>query len=171
MRPEELVGPPGKQADGKAKTREGKLVILWSAESRDAESRPLDQAGIATFTVACFLLVAALIRGNDEGWGSPQIVAALAGALGLLIVFVLIELRSPGPMLDVRLFAQAQFTGTAIVAFAQSFALYPMLLFIALWMQDVLGFGALETGLRRTAAWFVTSRFAEPVAETVSSPG
>ena len=124
------------------------LTLAGIAESRDAESGPLDQPGIATFTVACFLLVAALIRGNDEGWGSPQIVAALAGALGLLIVFVLIELRSSGPMLDVRLFAQAQFTGTAIVAFAQSFALYPMLLFIALWMQDVLGFGALETGLR-----------------------
>ena len=45
VRPEELVGPPGKQADGKAKTREGKLVILWSAESRDAEGLPVRDPG------------------------------------------------------------------------------------------------------------------------------
>lgn len=124
------------------------LTLTGVSESRDPRAGPLDRAGIATFTAACFLLVAALMRGNAEGWGSPQIVVALAAALALLIAFVRFELRSTAPMLDVRLFAQAPFTGTAVVAFAQSFALYPMLLFIALWMQNVLGFGALETGLR-----------------------
>jgi predicted MFS family arabinose efflux permease len=51
-------------------------------------------------------------------------------------------------MLDPRLFRSGQFTGTALVAFAQSFALYPMFLFLAVYMQETLGYTAWETGLR-----------------------
>ncbi len=124
------------------------LTISGVAESRDPDAGPLDGPGVATFTGACFLIVLALVRGNTEGWGSPQIVGSLAAGALLLTAFVRVELRSSAPMLDLHLFRRAPFTGTAIVAFAQSFALYPMLLFIALWLQDVLGFGALETGVR-----------------------
>ena len=124
------------------------LTLAGVEASRDAAAAPFDLAGVATFTAGCFLLVLALVRGNTGGWGSPGIVGAFAGGFALLAAFVLVELRSPAPMLDVRLFRSPPFAGTAIVAFAQSFALYPMLLFIALWFQDVLGFGALETGVR-----------------------
>jgi EmrB/QacA subfamily drug resistance transporter len=117
-------------------------------ESRAARPQPLDLPGAATFTLGCFLLVFALIRGNADGWGSPTIVGALAGGAALLAAFTLLEARSPAPMLDLRLFGIPAFTGTAIVAFAQSFALYPLFLFLALWLQNVLGYGPLETGLR-----------------------
>ena len=52
VRPEELVGRAGQQADGKAKTREGKLVILWSAESRDEEGFPVRDPGSITYSAA-----------------------------------------------------------------------------------------------------------------------
>ena len=52
VRPEELIGRAGQQADGKAKTREGKLVILWSAESRDEEGFPVRDPGSITYSAA-----------------------------------------------------------------------------------------------------------------------
>ena len=52
VRPEELIGRAGKQADGKAKTREGKLAILWSAESRDEEGLPMRDPGSITYSAA-----------------------------------------------------------------------------------------------------------------------
>jgi len=117
-------------------------------ESGDANAPGTDWAGAAAFTVAVFALVFALIRGNPEGWGSPVILAALA--LGGLAfgAFVAIELRGTHPMLPPSLFRVPAFTGTAIVAFAQSFALYPMFLFLALYFQQVLDYTAWETGLR-----------------------
>ncbi len=124
------------------------LTLSGVEESRDPAAARLDRSGLVTFTGACFLLVFALVRGNGSGWGSPAIIACFAGGAALLAAFVAVELRARQPMLDLRLFRSAPFTGTAIVAFAQSFALYPLLLFVAFWLQDALGYGALETGLR-----------------------
>jgi predicted MFS family arabinose efflux permease len=77
-----------------------------------------------------------------------MIVGALVGGAALLAVFVALELRRPAPMLDVRLFRDRAFAGTAAVAFLQSVAIYPLFLFMSLWLQDILGYGPLETGVR-----------------------
>lgn len=63
VRPEELVGRAGKQPDGKAKTREGKLVIVWSAESRDEEGLPVRDPGSITYSAA---IESAATRDTDE---------------------------------------------------------------------------------------------------------
>lgn len=127
-------------------------LLLWATlarlpESRDPRPRGLDPAGLVTFGGACFALTFGLIRGNAEGWGSPPIVAALAGSVVLLAAFVVVERRGADPMLPPGLFAIPAFSGTALVAFAQSFALYPLFLFLALYFQDVLGATPTETGL------------------------
>jgi EmrB/QacA subfamily drug resistance transporter len=124
------------------------LTAAGVRESRADHPRPVDPPGVVTFTLGCFLVVFALVRGNAEGWGSPLIAGALVVGAGLLAAFALIEVRSGSPMLDPRLFRIPAFTGTAIVAFSQSFALYPLFLFLALWFQNVLGYGPLDTGLR-----------------------
>ena len=117
-------------------------------ESRDPAAATTDWPGVATFGAAAFLLTFALIRGNAEGWGSGLIVASLAAGAAALALFCLVELRVSRPMLDLRLFARPAFSGTALVAFAQSFALYPMFLFLAVYLQDVLGYSPWETGVR-----------------------
>ena len=89
-----------------------------------------------------------LIRGQAAGWGSPEIVGALVAAAALVVAFVVAERRAADPMLPPSLFAIPPFTGTAIVAFAQSVALYPLFLFLAIWFQDGLGYTPLETGVR-----------------------
>lgn len=134
------------------------VTVAGVRESRAGLERPLDLAGVVTFTLGCFLLVFALMRGNAEGWDSALITGALALAAASLTAFVVIELRGRAPMLDLRLFRIPAFSGTAIVAFAQSFALYPLFLFLALYFQNLLGFTPLETGVRLlplTVALFV----------------
>ncbi len=130
----------------------GALLIWLTArslpESREPRPRPLDLAGMVTFGAACFLATYGLIRGNEDGWGSLPIVASLLGAALLLVAFVAVERRSEAPMLPLSLFRIPAFTGTALVAFAQSVALYPLLLFLAIYFQVGLGLSPTETGLR-----------------------
>lgn len=129
----------------------GALIWLTAhslAEQREERARPLDLAGMATFGAACFLATYGLIRGNEDGWGSLPIAGSLVGAAVLLAAFVAIEGRTEAPMLPPSLFRVPAFTGTAVVAFAQSVALYPLLLFVAIYMQVGLGLTPTETGLR-----------------------
>jgi EmrB/QacA subfamily drug resistance transporter len=128
-------------------------LLLWLTlrrlpESREEQAQPLDLAGMATFGAACFLATYGLIRGNEDGWGSLLITGSLLGAAVLLAAFVAIERRTEAPMLPLSLFGIPAFTGTAVVAFAQSVALYPLLLFVAIYFQVGLGLSPTETGLR-----------------------
>ncbi len=129
------------------------VLLIWLTgrslpESRDDRPRPVDLPGMATFGAACFLATYGLIRGNADGWGSTLIVGSLAAAGVLAIAFVAVERRSAAPMLPLSLFRIPAFTGTALVAFAQSVALYPLLLFMAIYLQEGLGLSPTETGLR-----------------------
>ena len=131
----------------------GALLIWLTArslpESREERPRPLDLAGMVTFGAACFLATYGLIRGNEDGWGSLPIAGALIGAAALLAVFIAVERRrAETAMLPLSLFRIPAFTGTAVVAFAQSVALYPLLLFLAIYLQNGLGLSPTETGLR-----------------------
>ena len=129
------------------------VLLIWLTlrslpESRELRPRPLDLAGMATFGTACFLLTFGLIRGNEDGWGSLAIMGSLLGAVALALAFILIERRAEAPMLPLSLFRIPAFTGTALVAFAQSVALYPLCLFLAIYLQNGLGLSPTETGLR-----------------------
>ena len=114
---------------------------------RDPSAR-IDWGGLVTFSAGLFFLVFALIRGNDDGWGSATIVALLIAAVALLAVFVAVELRCEQPMLDLTLFRVPTFTGAQIVAFSIHASMFSMFLYIVLYMQNVLGYSPLETGVR-----------------------
>jgi EmrB/QacA subfamily drug resistance transporter len=114
---------------------------------RDPSAR-IDWPGLVTFSAGLFCLVFALIRGNDDGWGSAKIIALLIAAGALLAVFVAVELRSEQPMLDLTLFRVPTFTGAQIVAFSIHASMFSMFLYIVLYMQNVLGYSPLETGVR-----------------------
>jgi EmrB/QacA subfamily drug resistance transporter len=112
------------------------------------EPEPIDVPGLITFSSALFLLIFGLIRGNPEGWGSPLIVACLAGAVTLLAAFIVIERRSRYPMLDLTLFRRPAFNGVSAVAFGLSAGMFAMFLYLTIYMQGVLDFSPLEAGLR-----------------------
>jgi EmrB/QacA subfamily drug resistance transporter len=124
------------------------LTLRTLPESRDEHPRRLDLAGMATFALACFLATYGLIRGNEDGWTSVTVAGSLAAAAALVVAFVMIERRVSEPMLPLELFRIPAFSGTALVVFAQSVALYPLFLFLAIYLQGPLGLSPTETGLR-----------------------
>ena len=117
------------------------------AEGRDPTPRRVDVPGQITLIGGLFLLVLALLRGNEEGWGSTGIVAALAGAAVLLIAFVVVEERSREPMLPLRLMGQRQFAGPQVAVFAIASSFFAVFLYLTLYLQTVLGLSPIETGL------------------------
>ncbi len=124
------------------------MTLARVQESRDPRAAGVDVPGVVTFSVALFLGIFALVRGNAEGWGSPLIVSFLVGSVVLLGVFVAIEHRREQPMLDLTLLRRPAFAGVSIAAFALSASIFSMFLYLTLYMQNSLGYSPLEAGLR-----------------------
>jgi EmrB/QacA subfamily drug resistance transporter len=126
------------------------VVTLFAAEeSRDETvTRQVDYPGIAALTVGLGALVLALVEGNAWGWGSVEILSLLALSVLSLVAFVLIERRSAAPVVDFAFFRSKSFFGANVVAFFVTFAMFAMFFFLALYMQNILGYSPLETGIR-----------------------
>jgi EmrB/QacA subfamily drug resistance transporter len=128
------------------------LFCLWGTrakvqESRDPNSRGIDWPGQILLTAGLFLLVLALLRGNDLGWTSGQILAELGGAAVALVAFVIVQLRVSEPMLPLKFFRNPSFTGVQIAAFSISASFFAVFLYTTLYLQQVLGLSAIEAGL------------------------
>jgi EmrB/QacA subfamily drug resistance transporter len=124
-------------------------VTYWKlAESRDPNATRIDWGGLLTFSVALFLLVLALVRGNDEGWGSALILSLFATAAALLVAFVAIETRVKEPMLPLGFFRRRAFTGVQLAAFAVSGSMFALFLYLTLYLQSFLGMSPVQAGVR-----------------------
>ena len=137
-------------------------------ETRDPNATRIDWAGVATFSAALFSLVLALLRGNDEGWGSTLIVALFAAAAALLAAFVVIERRVKEPMLPLGLFKRPAFTGVQVAAFAVSGSMFALFLYLTLYLQNYLGLTPFEAGVRYLPIT-LASFFVAPVAGALLS--
>jgi EmrB/QacA subfamily drug resistance transporter len=132
-------------------------VTLFAAhESRDETvGRSVDIGGIASLTVGLTALVLALVQSNTWHWGSARVLGLFAIALAALVAFVFIERRIRIPMLDFRFFRSRTSAGANIVGFLITFAMFAQFFFLTLYMQNVLHYSPLETGLRFLPATFV----------------
>jgi EmrB/QacA subfamily drug resistance transporter len=117
-------------------------------ESRDPNATRVDWPGLVSFSSGLLMLVLALLRGNDDGWGSATILALFAGAIAMLAVFTLVERRVAEPMLPLGLFRSRAFTGVQLAAFAVSASLFALFLYLTLYLQNYLGYSPLQAGLR-----------------------
>jgi EmrB/QacA subfamily drug resistance transporter len=125
------------------------VCLFATRESRDETvARTVDYPGIFAVTAGLTALVLALVQGNAWHWGSARIVTLLAVALVGLVSFAVIELRSKAPMVDFNFFRSRTFLGANIVAFIISFAMLAVFFFLALYMQNVLGYSPLQAGVR-----------------------
>ena len=125
------------------------LCMTRVEESRPPRAQRPDLIGFVTFSGALAALVYALIKGNALGWGSAVIVTCLVASVVLLVAFLAAEvIQGDRAMFDLKLFRKPTFTGGAIAAFGLSAGLFSLLLYLTLYIQDVLGYTALETGLR-----------------------
>lgn len=118
------------------------------AESKAEDARRPDWVGFVVFTVALSSLVFGLIESNQRSFSDSLVITCLAAAAVLLIAFVILELRSRSPMFDMSLFRLPTFTGGAVAAFGLSASIFALLLYLVLYIQNVLGFDALATGVR-----------------------
>jgi EmrB/QacA subfamily drug resistance transporter len=125
------------------------VTLFAASESRDETvSRRVDIPGIVALTIGLTALVLALVEGNSWHWGSGGEVSLLVVAAVGLVAFVMIELRSSAPMIEFGFFRSRTFLGTNLVAFIVSFAMLAQFFFLALYMQNILHYTPLQTGLR-----------------------
>lgn len=124
------------------------ITLRKVADSRLTGARRPDWTGFVLFTAALSSLVYALIQSSHESFSDPVVIGCLAGTVVLLPAFLVVELRTRQPMFDLSLFRKPTFTGGLVAAFALSASILSQLLYLVLYLQDVLGFSALGAGVR-----------------------
>ena len=121
--------------------------FLVIEESRDtSEERRLDLPGQLAGGLGLFALTYALIEANTYGWTSGRILGAFAVAAAALGLFVWLERVQRVPMLDLGLFRNGTFAGANTVILLVALAMFGVFFFVSLYMQNILGFSAVETG-------------------------
>jgi EmrB/QacA subfamily drug resistance transporter len=136
------------------------LTPLFVTETPRQPGR-FDLPGAVTSTAGVAALVYAFIRAASNGWGDHLGIAAFAVGAVLLVAFVLNEARARQPITPLRLFADAGRSGSFVVRLLLVAGMMGMFFFLTQFLQDVLGFGALTTGiafLPMTALLFAVSR-------------
>ncbi|MEV5560073.1 MFS transporter [Nonomuraea wenchangensis] len=128
------------------------LVAAWLTlrsvrESRLPGGAGLDWAGMATFTAAAGALTYGLIEAGQHGWAAARTLVPLAAAAVALAAFLVIELRSRRPMLDLRLFANRSFSGIMAGAGLLMPAAFACLAFTSFWLQQSLALGPVLAGV------------------------
>jgi EmrB/QacA subfamily drug resistance transporter len=124
------------------------IALLKVDESSTPQVTRPDWAGFASLTAGLASLIYGLIRAGEIGWGDLGVVICLFLAAALLGAFVVFERRAAHPMFDLSLFRIPTFVGGSIAAFTMNGALYAMILYLVLYLQDDLGYSALATGVR-----------------------
>ncbi|MGI5452310.1 MFS transporter [Streptomyces sp. CA-249302] len=126
----------------------GAMVLT---DSRSDRERHLDLPGQLLAIVAITGLVYGVIEGGSAGWGSAQVVIAFLAATVGLLAFVRVELRSPCPMLDMRLFKSAAFSGAALVMALTLFAQVGLVFALSEYFGLVHHASTLDIGVRLVA--------------------
>ncbi len=121
-------------------------AFLFIDESRDATHASLDLPGLATSAIGLFAVTYALIEANAHGWGSARIVGTFALSAVSLTAFVVIERTRRDPMLDLALFRNRVYVGANVAVLLVALAMFGVFFFISLYMQNILGYSAVEAG-------------------------
>jgi EmrB/QacA subfamily drug resistance transporter len=144
------------------------IPLAWRRLSESyGPSSQLDLPGLGLVSAGLFGVVWGLVRGNSQGWGSPEIIWSLVLGAALVVAFVLWELRSPAPMLPMRFFRNRAFTATNIVSVAMYFGMFGSIFLLAQFLQTVQHYSPLGAGLR-TLPWTAMPIFVAPLAGALS---
>jgi EmrB/QacA subfamily drug resistance transporter len=142
------------------------LVLTRLDESFGGETA-LDIPGLALITGAALGIVWGLVRGNSAGWASLEVVAALVAGTLLVAAFVVWEQRTREPMLPMRFFRSRAFSAGNAAIFFTFASLFGAVFFFAQLLQNALGYGPLDAGLR-LIPWTATFMTVAPIAGTLA---
>jgi EmrB/QacA subfamily drug resistance transporter len=123
------------------------LTAMYVPESRADRPRRLDAVGQLLVIAALATLTSAIIEGPKAGWTSVEILALFAGSLGCFVALVLYELRRDEPLIDMRFFRSAPFSGASAIAVLAFATLGGFLFLNTLYLQSVRGLSPLHAGL------------------------
>jgi EmrB/QacA subfamily drug resistance transporter len=147
------------------------LVLVPLALSRLDETfgptKRLDLAGLGLVSAGLLGIVWGLVRANELGWTSPEIVAALVGGVIVTALFVLWEIRTPEPMLPMRFFRNRTFALTNVASLFMYFGMFGSIFLLAQFFQTVQGYSPFGSGLR-VLPWTAMPIFVAPVAGALS---
>ncbi|MBE1485301.1 DHA2 family efflux MFS transporter permease subunit [Plantactinospora soyae] len=138
------------------------LAAITLRESRGPSSR-LDPLGLTLSTAGVLALVWGVVHGEEHGWTSTGVLAALTGGTVLIYGFLWWERRAPAPMLPLRLFRSRTFSLVNAVAFTFSLGVFGSVFLLAQFFQVAQGLGPLEAGVR-TMPWTMAPMVVAPLA-------
>ena len=129
----------------------GALVIVGSlsvlARRPGEKVHGFDIPGAVIVTAGLSLLVFALVKSNDWGWASARTILTMVGSAVLLGGFVLVERRAAAPLVPLAIFRNRSLSVSNVVALILGASIFSMFYFLSLYMQQVLGYSALKTGI------------------------
>ncbi|MBB4660843.1 MFS transporter [Conexibacter arvalis] len=125
------------------------VTMRWVRESKDeTHVGSFDLPGVALLSGGLFLLIWGVIKAQDHGWGSAYVIGFGAAGLLTLVLFVLREARAKEPLLPLDLFRNRSLSAGVVLVVTGFFALFGILFFIGLYLQNVHGYSPVETGVR-----------------------
>ena len=130
----------------------GSLVVLASffilaPSLSEDERRGFDIPGAIALTASLVLMVFALVKSTSWGWASARTIGTLAVSIILLAAFILIERRTTAPLVPLSIFGNRSLSVSNVVSLALGASIFSMFYFLSLYMQEVLGYSALRTGI------------------------
>jgi len=144
------------------------LPLAWRhLDDSRGPSGHLDLVGLVLASVGLLGLVWGLVRANSVGWGAAEVVVGFVAGAALLAAFVARELRTPTPMLPLRLFRSAQFTATNLASVGMYFGMFGSIFLLTQFLQTVQGISPLGAGLR-ILPWTLLTMLIAPVAGVLS---
>jgi EmrB/QacA subfamily drug resistance transporter len=117
------------------------------SESRDERARSFDVPGAVLVTSGLVVLVYAITQANDYGWSSVETIGLFAASVALLAAFLVWEARASQPLMPFSIFRLRTLVGANIAGLILGTALFAMFLMLTLYMQQVLGYSAMKTGV------------------------
>jgi EmrB/QacA subfamily drug resistance transporter len=142
-------------------------LALWRLDETHGPGGRLDIPGVLLASGGLFGIVWGLVRGNAQGWSSPEIVLALTGGAIVFTLFVLWELRAEAPMLPMRFFRNRVFTLSNVASLLMFFGMFGSIFLLSQFFQTVQGYSPLGSGLR-ILPWTLMPMFVAPIAGALS---
>ena len=144
------------------------IPLAWRRlDESHGPSNKLDLPGVALASLGLLGVVWGLVRGNGQGWSSPEIVTSLVAGTALVIAFVFWEVRTRTPMLPMRFFRNRTFAATNVASLLMFFGMFGSIFLLAQFFVSLQGYTPFQSGLR-ILPWTAMPIFVAPIAGALS---
>ena len=139
------------------------MALIWyTIDESYGRPQPLDFLGLILAGVGLFGLTYSIVRGNDAGWASAEVLTGLIGGVALIVIFIWWESRAAAPLLPLRLFRNRSFSAANVVGVIFCFGIFGVIFLLIQFLQVVQGASPLEAGLM-TMPWTLAPLVISPI--------